>query len=149
MLLSHWCRTGERYKWQLYGDDDTLFFPSGVLRMMQHFDPLTPLFLSDNLWWSAGGTSHPNVHAPRCLPCHHMLSQGQCRYSYQSQTIRCAFLLLPLSVANCIPRGQPFWHLKLCWNIPVFAMSKTCILDCLIQRKLPAHQACIGTVISF
>ncbi|GLI68037.1 hypothetical protein VaNZ11_012360 [Volvox africanus] len=58
---------GETYKWMLYGDDDTLFYMPAVKRMLAHLDPELPIAISDNLWFRA---RHPNLFAPRCLPCH-------------------------------------------------------------------------------
>ena len=48
------------------GDDDTLFFMSGVQRMVRHLDASQPIALTDNLWLLQ---QHPNPAAPRCLPC--------------------------------------------------------------------------------
>ncbi|GIL79838.1 hypothetical protein Vretimale_12458 [Volvox reticuliferus] len=58
---------GESYKWMLYGDDDTLFYMPAVKRLLAHLDPELPIAISDNLWFRA---RHPNLFAPRCLPCH-------------------------------------------------------------------------------
>ncbi|GIL52680.1 hypothetical protein Vafri_8499 [Volvox africanus] len=58
---------GETYKWMLYGDDDTLFYMPAVKRLLAHLDPELPIAISDNLWFRA---RHPNLFAPRCLPCH-------------------------------------------------------------------------------
>ncbi|GLC47874.1 hypothetical protein PLESTB_000035100 [Pleodorina starrii] len=58
---------GESYKWMLYGDDDTVFYMPAVKRLLAHLDPELPIALSDNLWFRA---RHPNLFAPRCLPCH-------------------------------------------------------------------------------
>ncbi|PNW72215.1 hypothetical protein CHLRE_16g677350v5 [Chlamydomonas reinhardtii] len=58
---------GETYKWLLYGDDDTIFYMPAVKRMLAHLDPELPYAISDNLWYRS---RHPNLFAPRCLPCH-------------------------------------------------------------------------------
>ncbi|GFR48861.1 hypothetical protein Agub_g10815, partial [Astrephomene gubernaculifera] len=58
---------GESYKWMLYGDDDTLFYMAAVKRLVSRLDPDLPYAISDNLWYR---TRHPNLFAPRCLPCH-------------------------------------------------------------------------------
>lgn len=55
-----------KYKWMLYGDDDTLFFMPGVRRLISQYDPSVPLALTDNLWYNF---THPRLEAPRCLPC--------------------------------------------------------------------------------
>ena len=36
-------------------------------RLLAHLDPELPFAISDNLWFRA---RHPNLFAPRCLPCH-------------------------------------------------------------------------------
>ncbi|GIL52681.1 hypothetical protein Vafri_8499 [Volvox africanus] len=42
--------------------------PPGILqRLLAHLDPELPIAISDNLWFRA---RHPNLFAPRCLPCH-------------------------------------------------------------------------------
>ncbi|KAG2453861.1 hypothetical protein HYH02_002068 [Chlamydomonas schloesseri] len=58
---------GESYKWLLYGDDDTIFYMPAVKQMLAHLDPELPYAISDNLWYRS---RHPNLFAPRCLPCH-------------------------------------------------------------------------------
>ncbi|KAG2434055.1 hypothetical protein HXX76_007783 [Chlamydomonas incerta] len=58
---------GETYKWLLYGDDDTIFYMPAVKQMLAHLDPELPYAISDNLWYRS---RHPNLFAPRCLPCH-------------------------------------------------------------------------------
>jgi len=67
---------GDSFKWLLYMDDDTIFFPDAVVRLLEDFDPDMPYFISDHLWWPdpsgkfPGDGIHPNKVAPRCLPCH-------------------------------------------------------------------------------
>lgn len=67
---------GDSYKWLLYMDDDTIFFPDAVIRLLEEFDPDMPYFISDHLWWPhpegtfPGEGLHPSKSAPRCLPCH-------------------------------------------------------------------------------
>ncbi|KAG2501555.1 hypothetical protein HYH03_000062 [Edaphochlamys debaryana] len=58
---------GETYKWLLYGDDDTIFYMPAVKHLLAHLDPELPFAISDNLWYRS---RHPNLFAPRCLPCH-------------------------------------------------------------------------------
>lgn len=49
------------------GDDDTLFFLPGVMRLVRRLgDPLVPVAATDNLWLLQ---QRPNPAAPRCLPC--------------------------------------------------------------------------------
>ncbi|EFJ48850.1 hypothetical protein VOLCADRAFT_90525 [Volvox carteri f. nagariensis] len=57
---------GDKYKWMLYGDDDTVFFMPGVRKLVAQFDHNLPIALSDNLWHDS---SHPRLEAVRCLPC--------------------------------------------------------------------------------
>lgn len=68
---------GDTYKWLLYMDDDTIFFPDAVQRLLEDFDPDLPYFITDHLWWPDPKqpprlhiSNHPNKEAPRCLPCH-------------------------------------------------------------------------------
>ena len=37
---------GDSYKWLLYGDDDTLFFPHALKHTLQDLDPNVPYFLT-------------------------------------------------------------------------------------------------------
>ncbi len=37
---------GDTYKWLLYMDDDTIFFPDAVIRLLEEFDPDMPYFIS-------------------------------------------------------------------------------------------------------
>ncbi|KAK9816820.1 hypothetical protein WJX72_005362 [[Myrmecia] bisecta] len=62
---------GDTYKWLLYGDDDTVWFIDGMMRILENLDPDMPYFITDHMWWSShpGRASHPNREAPRCLPC--------------------------------------------------------------------------------
>ncbi|KAK9817252.1 hypothetical protein WJX72_011896 [[Myrmecia] bisecta] len=65
---------GDSYKWCLYGDDDTVWFIDGILDLVQDIDPDMPYFITDHLWWSSINNTignHPNLEAPRCLPCGH------------------------------------------------------------------------------
>eukprot|EP00887_Chlorella_sp_A99_P003186 scaffold9.g3186.t1 len=64
-------------EWLLYMDDDTIFFPDAVLRLLEDFDPDLPYFISDHFWWpdpaepwESHYSVHPHKAAPRCLPCH-------------------------------------------------------------------------------
>ncbi|KXZ55598.1 hypothetical protein GPECTOR_2g1148 [Gonium pectorale] len=65
-FLAHEAFNG-MYKWMLYGDDDTAFLMPAVRRLLAHLDPELPHAVTDNLWYSH---MHPNLFAPRCLPCH-------------------------------------------------------------------------------
>lgn len=61
---------GPTYKWLLYMDDDTVFVPSSVRRLVMRLNSSVPYFVTDHLWWSdEKGSRHPNERAPRCLPC--------------------------------------------------------------------------------
>lgn len=37
---------GDTYKWLLYMDDDTIFFPDAVQRLLEDFDPDLPYFIT-------------------------------------------------------------------------------------------------------
>ena len=41
----------DNYKWILYGDDDTVWFPANVLKLVNGLDHDMPYFLSDHLWF--------------------------------------------------------------------------------------------------
>ncbi|KDD73155.1 hypothetical protein H632_c2477p0 [Helicosporidium sp. ATCC 50920] len=62
---------GETYRWLLYMDDDTVFIPPAVQRLLARFDSEMPYFLTDHFWYmdKKGQGIHPNRQAPRCLPC--------------------------------------------------------------------------------
>ncbi|KAK9816722.1 hypothetical protein WJX72_004239 [[Myrmecia] bisecta] len=62
------------WKWMLYGDDDTVFFPDNVLKLVESLDHTMPYFISDAIWYPQMQDGkevhvHPNPDAPRCLPC--------------------------------------------------------------------------------
>ncbi|CAL8466520.1 g6056 [Coccomyxa elongata] len=66
---------GDSYKWLLYGDDDTVFFPAAAMQLLGSFDPDLPYAITDNLWFEEALVAqppfrHPALDAPRCLPCH-------------------------------------------------------------------------------
>ncbi|KAK9916685.1 hypothetical protein WJX75_005772 [Coccomyxa subellipsoidea] len=66
---------GESYKWLLYGDDDTVFFPEAARQLLARFDPDLPYAITDNMWFEESLVAqppfrHPAAGAPRCLPCH-------------------------------------------------------------------------------
>lgn len=49
----------ENYRWILYGDDDTVWFPDNVLRLVNGLDHNMPYLLSDHMWfpeWKGGVT---------------------------------------------------------------------------------------------
>lgn len=79
-FLAH-AHFGDSYKWLLYMDDDTVFFPGALLRLLPDFDPDIPYFLTDHLWYQEPGDKqpkHPHPLAPRCLPCHYQ-TKGRTR----------------------------------------------------------------------
>lgn len=41
----------DKYKWILYGDDDTVWVPENVLKMLNGLDHTMPYFLSDHIWF--------------------------------------------------------------------------------------------------
>ncbi|KAK9799721.1 hypothetical protein WJX73_004054 [Symbiochloris irregularis] len=66
----------DNYTWILYGDDDTIWFPDNVLRLVNGLDHDTPYFLTDHIWFPEWkGRRDRNIHAsrraPRCLPCNY------------------------------------------------------------------------------
>mmetsp|Transcript_15886 Transcript_15886/g.34284 ORF Transcript_15886/g.34284 Transcript_15886/m.34284 type:complete len:461 (+) Transcript_15886:81-1463(+) len=77
------------YKWMLIGDDDTLWFMTGVYRLLRFYNSALPYFISDNLVdlihpenWDAkitnvftrpvnfGALLRPSWLSISCLPCH-------------------------------------------------------------------------------
>jgi hypothetical protein len=90
---------GNSYKWLLYGDDDTLFFPDAVLDLLEPFDHDLPYAITDNVWFEADVTArppyrHPALDAPRCLPCHFLVDADIVR------TFTGAALVHPCRVCN-------------------------------------------------
>ena len=73
---------GNTYRWMLFGDDDTTFFLTGVLRLLQRYNDSLPYWISDLIvdeYYKRGkarGTwDKPNyvIRSPiaaTCLPCH-------------------------------------------------------------------------------
>lgn len=41
----------DSFKWILYGDDDTVFFIDGALKMLENLDHNMPYLLSDDVWF--------------------------------------------------------------------------------------------------
>lgn len=41
----------DSFKWVLYGDDDTVFFIDGALKMLENLDHNMPYLLSDDVWF--------------------------------------------------------------------------------------------------
>lgn len=50
------------YKWILYGDDDTVFFPQNVLDLVNSLDHEMPYYLTDHLWFP----EWKGEHVQRC-----------------------------------------------------------------------------------
>lgn len=46
---------GDTYKWLLYMDDDTIFFPDAVMRLLEDFDPDMPYFITGECLVGGGG----------------------------------------------------------------------------------------------
>ncbi len=58
------------YKWMLFGNASTVFFPEAAMQLLEDFDPGLPYIITDDLvWQNASGAARPE-EAPRCLPCH-------------------------------------------------------------------------------
>jgi hypothetical protein len=78
----------KKYKWMLYGDDDTMWIMDSVARFLEPFDHTIPVMLSDNFWKCMGKTYitqgarvcyDRNQDVPRCSPCHGPLVPGLAR----------------------------------------------------------------------
>eukprot|EP00798_Chlamydomonas_sp_ICE-L_P001345 gene1344-32706_t len=98
---------GDTYKWMLYGDDDTIFFPSGVFRLINELDQNVPMALTDNIWRNH---VHPSASAPRCLPC--SLDGGPDNSNISGQELYnpvcgCPTCSLDKACAYHIERGRP------------------------------------------
>ncbi|KAK9819548.1 hypothetical protein WJX74_009907 [Apatococcus lobatus] len=72
-LLAHRALRGQ-YKWQLYGDDDTIWFVNGALELAQKLDSDMPYMVTDAGYWHHWGKA--GFHAKfeedgplHCLPC--------------------------------------------------------------------------------
>ncbi len=81
---------------------------------------LTVLCWADHMWWSGGGTKHPNPLAPRCAPCgfHGNLS------------------LAPVA----IPRGCPCTPSLLCETTPELAGLQAHGHSCALPRSAPPNK---------
>jgi len=66
-VLAHRVLKGE-YKWMLWGDDDTMWFPHGASALLRSWDHTSPHLISDN-WWPENRRI-PGKNAARCMPCH-------------------------------------------------------------------------------
>ncbi|KAK9855489.1 hypothetical protein WJX84_001224 [Apatococcus fuscideae] len=64
----------DNFKWIMFGDDDTIWFWEGMLRLLEPFDHNTPYIITDGAYWhNWGRPAAPNFDEdgpPRCLPCH-------------------------------------------------------------------------------
>lgn len=70
-LIAHRLLEGD-YKWLIYGDDDTIFFPEGIARALEthHLDADMPYFVSDSQWgFGVDDDPDPAEWNPRCVPC--------------------------------------------------------------------------------
>eukprot|EP00198_Chlamydomonas_reinhardtii_P009698 XP_001699035.1 predicted protein [Chlamydomonas reinhardtii] len=77
---------GETYKWMLYGDDDTLFYMSGVIKLLEQFDPEQPLAITDNIWSQPNHTFTPRPACPFCtraLACGTYAPRYHCNASHE------------------------------------------------------------------
>ena len=50
----------DSFKWILYGDDDTVFFIDGALKMLENLDHNMPYLLSDDVWFVEDDGAYPN-----------------------------------------------------------------------------------------
>ncbi|GFR42726.1 hypothetical protein Agub_g3644 [Astrephomene gubernaculifera] len=91
---------GDTYKWMLYGDDDTIFYMTGVLKLLSQFDPEQPLALTDNIWYYS---LHPSPSAPRCLPCGFNTSSISTNHSFTPRPA-CPFCTRALACGTYSPR---------------------------------------------
>jgi len=55
------------YKWMLWADDDTMWFPPGALRLLRRWDHTLVHAITDNFW--PENMRIPMWVAVRCLPC--------------------------------------------------------------------------------
>jgi len=118
---------GPNYKWMLGGDDDTLFYPPNLVRLLSRLNHSMPYFIADDLWFAGLSANrsdspfsdgrpphyhHPHAFAPRCLPCHH----PHCRNATHADS-------LPLDCGcPCTPKGACFAE-----TLPLYdGKNKTC-----------------------
>ncbi|KAK9837693.1 hypothetical protein WJX74_003187 [Apatococcus lobatus] len=64
----------DNFKFVLYGDDDTVFFPDNILDLVNGLDHEMPYFMTDCIWFPEKEDDrdifvHADRKAPRCLPC--------------------------------------------------------------------------------
>lgn len=67
LVMAHRIFKGN-YKWMLWGDDDTIWFPYGARRLLHRWDHSLPHAITDNFW--PENHRMPGKHAARCMPCH-------------------------------------------------------------------------------
>ncbi|GLI65997.1 hypothetical protein VaNZ11_009692 [Volvox africanus] len=91
---------GDTYKWMLYGDDDTIFYMTGLLKLLSNFDPEQPLAITDNIWFY---TLHTNPGAPRCLPCGFNTSTIRTNHTFTPRPA-CPFCTRALACGTYGPR---------------------------------------------
>eukprot|EP00798_Chlamydomonas_sp_ICE-L_P015538 gene15538-21630_t len=65
------------YRWMLFGDDDTVFFLNGMLKLLRPFDHTLPYWVGDHItdWWARFEAKkkifiRPSELGLSCLPCH-------------------------------------------------------------------------------
>jgi hypothetical protein len=113
---------GPTYKWMLGGDDDTLFYPQNLIRILSHLNHSMPYFISDDIWFASLSDSrsetpfsdgyynffHSNPYAPRCLPCTH----PHCRETttYRFLPLKCGCPCTPKQA--CFAETVPPYHDK-------------------------------------
>ncbi|DBB16176.1 TPA: hypothetical protein ACH3X3_015173 [Trebouxia sp. C0006] len=68
----------DSYKWILFGEDDTVFFISNAMKLLEHLDHNLPYLLTDNIQYPQQHINgeqyvamNPNPRGPRCLPCNY------------------------------------------------------------------------------
>lgn len=110
----------------LYGDDDTVFFQRGTMRLAAQLNASMPYFVTDHLWFTYPGYgAHPSDTAPRCVPCEW---QGPVEYvSQEGHAVYSAPRGCPCTpTLLCNPHlfaTQHFWR-GTCTRAPVYAVPQ-------------------------
>lgn len=125
---------GSTYKWMLICDDDTLWFFSGLKRLLRRFDPSIPYYISDNVvdmlsqpsnftrgarHFFMGGNSgvarnmvRPSWLGTTCLPCHAVQAERKLREKYAQTMLESQnWLGCPcINIQGCYYRRQMCAH---------------------------------------
>lgn len=119
---------GTGYKYMLFGNASTVFFPEAALQLLEDFDAELPYIITNGLIWrNASGADMPDK-APRCLPCHFDDSDGVLRLS---QGVRQS----PLQVSHRLTRSAAKYHAHLRYRMAKRQAATASALSALLKSS--------------